>query len=147
MLDGGCEVCNALQMRKATGDDWARFFAWIQEEGAMRGFPTIDAIANAAGISGATIGRWATSTNGPTLGKLAEVADALGVSMAQIGAAFDEARGANTTEAGHRPWPSFAEFVANVADVNEDEADVLVQTLDAVRAAKKGKRRRTIIVT
>lgn len=144
-MDGGCHVCDPLRMRKASGDVWARFFAWLQEEGARRGFPTIDAIGVAAGVSGATIGRWAHSTNGPTLGKLAEVADALGLTMAQVGAAFDLARELDGAEAPHQAWPSFAEFIGRVSDVTDEEAAVLRQTLAAVRAAKSGHR--TVIVT
>lgn len=133
-------------MRKLDPAVWERFFGWIQEEAARRGFPNVDSIADAAGIDSSTLWRWRESTNGPTLGKLAEVADALGLSIAQLGEAFDRARGTGLPEAPHRPWPTFDEIVQHASDLSGAETDMLRRTLAAVRAAKGGQTT-TVIVT
>lgn len=101
----------------------------------------MDSIAAAAGVNSATIWRWSNSTNGPTLSKLAEVGDALGLTMSELGAAFDQARGGATDgedDAPHRPWPTFHQIITHASDLTEDEASLLSQTLSAVRAAKSG---------
>jgi transcriptional regulator with XRE-family HTH domain len=134
-------------MRKTDTQVWAAFLQWVREEGARRGLTSTEAISRAAGIGTGTMSRWAHSKDGPSLGVLARVADAFGITVAELGAAFDHARNPEEVPpAEHHPWPSFEEIIEHATDLAPEEASMLRRTLAAVRAAKTGQTT-TVIVT
>lgn len=118
---------------------WATFLQWIKAEGAARGLTTVDAIAHAAGIDGATLGRWAESKNGPTLSKVADVADALGITVAELGAAFDHARNPDGSPEPSHPAPLNAlEALRRAPDLTDIERAGAIQVVESLLVAMRG---------
>jgi transcriptional regulator with XRE-family HTH domain len=135
LLDKDLPIGNPLQMRKFDPSVWAAFLRWLDDEAERRGMPTREALATASGVASSTIARWATSESGPTLGVLTSVADALGLTMAEVGAAIDTARAGDPPPPVSR-WPHLMSALLHAPDLADvGERDAVIEAVELVRRA------------
>lgn len=113
------------------------FLQWIMTQAEPLGITSQVDLATAAGVSESTITRFKDPVRGPRLASIVKIADALGMSMAQVGSGLDHARGGEPT-ADRWAWPDLVDAITHAPDItDEDERKQILSFVATLRAQWK----------